>query len=310
MSRSPRTTLVLALCTLLLASVALVGCGAADPGWPPQQTNFALTPVPVSTEIVVGPNRLLFNILDTQNQSIASPDTPVNLKFYKLATSKTQPVVETPATFLPTTQGRPGLYRADVSFDAAGDWGVDATATNSDGTKSNGRFVFSVRETGSTPAIGASAIASDTPTAATTEAIAAISTDDDPDPDFYGQSVSGALAAHEPFAVVFATPAFCRSATCGPTLDMVKSVAADFKDRMTFIHVEPYELQMVDGNLQPVLDANNLPISVQATVDWGLPTEPYIFVVDDQGKVGAKFEGIASVAELQAAFEGVAKPQS
>lgn len=308
MSRPSRSTPALALCALILAALTLGGCGAADPGWPPQQTSFALTPVPVSTEIVVGPNRLLFNILDKQNQSVASPDTPVNLKFYNLATSKTQPVVETPGTYLPTTQGRPGLYRAEVSFDAAGDWGVDATATKSDGTKSNGRFVFSVRETGTSPAIGASAIASDTPTAATAEEIAAISTDDDPDPDLYQQSVSGALAAHEPFAVVFATPAFCASATCGPTLDMVKTVAADFKDRMTFIHVEPYELQMVDGNLQPVLSDQNLPISVQATEEWGLPTEPYVFVVDDQGKVSAKFEGIASVTELQAAFQAVAKP--
>jgi hypothetical protein len=37
-----------------------------------------------------------------------------------------------------------------------------------------------------------------------------------------------------------------------------------------------------------------------------LPTEPYIFVVDAQGKVSAKFEGIASEDELEAAFEEVA----
>ena len=109
----------------------------------------------------------------------------------------------------------------------------------------------------------------------------------------------------EPFALVFATPAFC-TATCGPTLDLVKSVAADFKDRMEFINVEPYELEMVDGSLRPVLDENNLPISVPATVEWGLPTEPYIFVVDADGQVKAKFEGIASDEELEEAFELVA----
>ncbi len=148
------------------------------------------------------------------------------------------------------------------------------------------------------------------PRQARPDEIAAISTDDNPDPDFYRESVAGALAAHEPFALVFATPAFCTSATCGPTLDMVKSVAADFKGRMSFIHVEPYELQMVDGALQPVLTPDNLPISVQATEEWGLPTEPYIFVLDSTGKVTAKFEGIASPEELQAAFGSVARPPS
>ena len=308
MSPLPFRSRILAAAAIAILMLVSAACGASDPGWPPQQTNFALTPVPVSTEIVVGPNRMLFNILDKQNQSIASADRPVNLRFFDMATSKTQSAMETPGTFMSTIEGRPGLYRAEVDFSKAGDWGVEAVATEPDGSTRMGRMVFSVRETGTTPAIGAQGIPSDTPTASTPDEIAAISTDDNPDPDFYRESVAGALAAHEPFALVFATPAFCTSATCGPTLDMVKSVAANFKGRMSFIHVEPYELQMVDGALQPVLTADNLPISVQATEEWGLPTEPYIFVLDSTGKVTAKFEGIASPEELQAAFESVARP--
>ncbi len=57
-----------------------------------------------------------------------------------------------------------------------------------------------------------------------------------------------------------------------------------------------------------MLDENNLPVSVPATVEWGLPTEPYIFVVGADGLVKAKFEGIASQEELAAAFEQVANP--
>jgi hypothetical protein len=310
MSPLPDRSRILAAAAILVLTLVSAACGASDPGWPPQQTNFALTPVPITTEIVMGPNRMLFNILDKQNQSIASADRPVNLRFFDMATSKTQSAMETPGTFMTTIEGRPGIYRAAVDFTKAGDWGVEAVATEPDGSTRMGRMVFSVRETGTTPAIGAPGIPSDTPTASTPDEIAAISTDDDPDPDFYHQSVADALAAHEPFALVFATPAFCTSATCGPTLDMVKSVAANFKGRMSFVHVEPYELQMVDGALQPVLTADNLPISVPATVEWGLPTEPYIFVLDSTGKVTAKFEGIASPEELQAAFESVAKPPS
>src|SRR6187397_2908967 len=119
----------------------IVACGAADPGWPPEQTNFDLIPVPISTEIVVGSNRMLFNILDKQNQSIASPDRPVELKFYDFSTSKTSPATTMPGTFMPTVEGRPGLYRAQVDLTKAGDWGVEAISTESDGTKRSGRFV-------------------------------------------------------------------------------------------------------------------------------------------------------------------------
>lgn len=295
--RLPEFALVVAL---------LIACNA-DPGWPPQQTNFELIPAPVNAEIVVGQNRMLFNIVDRQNQSAAAPDTTVALRFFDLATSRTQAASEGTATYMTTAPGRPALYRAEATFDKAGDWGVEATVTAANGSRRSGRFVFTVRETGMTPQLGAVAPASDNPTATTTDEIARISTDDDPDPDFYRESVAQALAAGEAFAVVFATPAFCTSATCGPTLDLVKTSAAEFKGRMSFIHVEPYELEFVEGGLRPVLSDRNLPVSVPATEQWGLPTEPYIFVVDSAGRVTAKFEGIASAEELRAAFSRVAR---
>lgn len=293
---------------LVALALILAACAATDSGWPPEQTNFELIPAPVNAEVAVGQNRMLFNVLDQQNQSVASADRPLALRFFHLASNRVQPLVEAAATYTPTVQGRPGLYRATVDFDRAGEWGVEATATEADGSKRSGRFLFTVRESGSTPVIGAQAPASDTPTASTSEEIAGITTDDDPDPDFYRESVAGALAAHQPFVVAFATPAFCTSATCGPTLDVIKTVAADYKDRMSFIHVEPYQLEAVDGHLQPVLSAQNLPIPVASTVEWGLPTEPYVFVVDAAGKVTAKFEGIAAPDELRSAFELAVNP--
>ena len=299
---------------VFVATVTACGGANSSPsptaaGWPPEQTDFEIIPVPINQEVVVGPNRMLFNILDSStNQSIASPDVPVELRFFDFSTSRTEPATTTQGTFMSTVEDRPGLYRTEVELTKDGDWGVEAVATELDGSTRSGRFVFPVRAEGTTPAIGAPAIASETPTASTPDEIAAISTDDDPDPDFYKMSVDEAITASEPFALVFATPAFCTSQTCGPTLDLVKSVAADFKGRMEFINVEPYELEMVDGSLRPVLDENNLPVSVPATVEWGLPTEPFIFVVDGDGLVTAKFEGIASEEELEEAFEQVAGP--
>ena len=48
--------------------------------------------------------------------------------------------------------------------------------------------------------------------------------------------------------LVFATPKFCTSAQCGPTLDKIKPFAAQYPG-VTFINVEPYKLKLVDGVL-------------------------------------------------------------
>ncbi|HSH22364.1 MAG TPA: hypothetical protein VK992_07105, partial [Candidatus Caenarcaniphilales bacterium] len=53
-------------------------------GWPPGET-FELIPIPVSTELAVGPNRFLLNLLDSRNEPLASPDRDVELRFFNLA---------------------------------------------------------------------------------------------------------------------------------------------------------------------------------------------------------------------------------
>ncbi|MFV2062956.1 MAG: TlpA family protein disulfide reductase, partial [Chloroflexota bacterium] len=127
------------------------------------------------------------------------------------------------------------------------------------------------------------------------------STDPEPDPAMYEVSIAAALEAGEPFVVTFATPAFCGSATCGPTLEIVKAVAAGEPD-MRFIHVEPYLLEMVDDSLQPVLsEAGELQPAPWMDA-WNLRTEPFVAVVDAIGNVVAKFEGTVAPDELETAI--------
>ncbi|MDL2335420.1 MAG: hypothetical protein QFC55_05265 [Chloroflexota bacterium] len=300
------------LAAVIVLSVLTAACAAGPTtsptpatyaDWPPNKS-YPLIPVPVSSELTVGPNRLLVNLLaSATNGSVARPELPVQFRLYYLAADTVNPAVTADATYMTTISQLPGLYRAMVTFDRAGEWGLEAIENPGKPESLVGRFIFDVQQTSSTFAIGAAVKPEDTPTATDAAGISAISTDTNPDPDFYTTSVSQALAAHEPFVLVFATPAFCSSATCGPTLNVVKSVAANYKGRLTFIHVEPYELTMTDGHLQPVLDESNNPIPVQSVNDWGLPTEPYVFVVDADGRLTAKFEGIAAADELTAAFD-------
>jgi hypothetical protein len=273
------------------------GQATAYPGWPGAVVSDSeIIPSLVSTELGVGENRFLFTVLDRQNQPLPAPDVAVDLRFFELAGDPATPTSETKATFLPATEGR-GLYRASVDFRCAGDWGVEMTVRKSGVADRTARGVFPVRATTSTPPIGAKMAPLDTPTAPPAD-VRTLSTDTNPDPDFYRTSVRQALDAKKPFLFVIATPAFCKTRTCGPALDLVKQAASPFKDRVAFINVEPYQLRMEGSSLQPVLDPQGQLQPVELVNELGLTTEPYTFAVDRTGTIVAKFEGVVGRDEL------------
>ena len=54
-------------------------------------------------------------------------------------------------------------------------------------------------------------------------------------------AIAEAIDAGLPLMVVFSTPAYCTTATCGPQLDVVKRLKVEYRDRMSFIHLEIYD---------------------------------------------------------------------
>jgi len=278
------------------------------PGWPGSGTvvaNSDFIPVLVSAEVGIGHSRVLITLRDRAGRSLAAEAVTVQERFYDLAASTETPVSEADGTFRWLIPDSKAIYTAYADFAHPGDWGIEVTGHEASKPDRTARITFSVRETTGTPAIGADAPPSDTLTATDPAAIVAISTDTDPDPAFYSLSVKDAIAAGKPFVLVFATPLFCTSGTCGPALDLVKQVAPDYAGRVNFIHVEPYLLEVSGGRIQPAVDALGSPQLVRAAIEWGLPTEPFVFVVDAHGKVAAKFEGMAYPDELTAALDAV-----
>lgn len=272
-------------------------------GWPGQGTGD-IVPLLVSQELAVGPNRFLFTLIDPQNRLVAAPDVGVELSFFQLAGDAATPRSQSVSSYLEAEAGR-GLYVAEASFDCSGDWGAEVVARVPGQADRSARVQFQVLSESTTPGIGEIVPEIQTPTADSAEGIAAISTDTAPDPDFYATSVADALGQDRPFVLVFATPAFCQTRACGPTLEIVKSVAAGYKDRVTFIHVEPYRLRMTDSGLQPELGSQGGLQPVEAVTAFALRSEPFIFVVDGAGRVSAKFEGLAGADELRRAFDTV-----
>jgi hypothetical protein len=281
---------------------------SAYPGWPGSGQAVGtgdLVPVLVSSELAVGKNRFLFTLVDAKNNLLAAPDVAASISFYDLGKSADFPVGHADGQFLWSIVGERGLYAAIADFSRAGDWGAEVTAAERGKPDRSARVVFTVDTSTTTPAIGAAAPRSNTPTASDASGIAAISTDSKPDPDFYRASIAQAVRNGHPSVIVFATPLFCRSQTCGPTLDTVKSVAGQYASDMNLVHVEPYELRWDGTQHTPVLDSSGNLVTVQALRDWGLPSEPYVFVVDRNGLVRAKFEGVVGKDELAAAIKAV-----
>lgn len=295
-----------ALVVLVLSVLVLTACGsdgdddssgsgstddaAVEPG--DFATPFGgaeVYPVLASSEVTVGENRFLIGLLDSNDAPTGSPDISVEVSFYDLEASGSEPVSTETAEFvyIVKEQNR-GLYVAHPTFERAGEWGAEFSITG-DGIDETLRTKFQVAAESTTPAVGDKVPASDTPTLDDAP-IEELSTDDDPVKRFYETSIAEALKNSEPFAVVFATPKFCVSAVCGPTLDDIEAVAADFP-KITFIHSEIYQ----DN------DPANPP--VQAVTEWGLPSEPWVFVVGSDGRLVAKFEGSAPPTELRPVLE-------
>ena len=289
------------------SSTGTTACASApDPGstagWGPPATAPKLIPYLVSNTVVCGKARILFLYLDSANKVASASDRTAKVKFYDLGRDPNKVVATADGAFVWTIETEPkrGMYVVDVDLPEAGTWGAEFTTEAPGSPAETVRLTFPVRDSTTAIRVGQKAPASKTPTAADVGGdLSRISTDKSPDPAFYQTSVADALAAHKPFMLIFATPKFCTSQQCGPTLDQFKPIAAAHKD-VTFINAEPYQLKVADGALQPVLDAKNQLQATEVTDQWGLASEPWIFAVDRNGIVRGSYEVMITPAELDA----------
>jgi hypothetical protein len=178
------------------------------------------------------------------------------------------------------------VYVARVTLPATGQYWIVVDPAGED---IQGYDVLDARARPLAPAVGDDAYPSDNPTLDDLPA-GEITTATPPDTELLRYSIEDSLAEGVPFVAVFATPAFCTSRVCGPTIEVTEEARrelADSGDR--FIHVEIYE-----GN-DPNRGFN------EWVREWRLPTEPWTFLVDGTGTIVDRFEGSISVRELVSA---------
>jgi hypothetical protein len=246
-----------------------------------------------SSDFAVGENRMVFLVVRENGALVQAPTATI-----RYAAADGQP--RTAKAVLESL----GAKEQGGGQEKAGHFDVTQVYVTHLGTPKEGRYWFVADPAGETiqavgtldvaarsrtPALGSKAPASDNPTLADAPA-KEITTADPPDTELLRYSIADSLDAHAPFVVVFATPEFCVSRVCGPTVEVVQKVAREFAGSgIRFIHVEIY----TDND--PKKGYNKW------VREWRLPTEPWVFLVDASGKVRGKFEGAISVGELERA---------
>ena len=272
----------------LVALLLLAACGDSGSG----TTTTSGGPFPAdafaygaSSDLAVGTDRLLVAVSDPAGTRLPRPDIPVTISVALEGHESEQQTVE--AGFIWAIPDVSGLYRATFEFDVPGTWVVSVQPASGPALPD---FSITVQASPMTIAVGEPAPQSQTFTIHD-HAIDEITSDDNPDPSLYQMTIAEAVTSGRPSVITFATPRFCQTAICGPTLERVLEIKADFPE-VNFIHVEVFT------NLD---DPENIEI-VPAVTEWGLPTEPWVFVVDAAGIVVARFEGVVDSAEIAAAL--------
>lgn len=269
--------------SLLVAVLALAvsACGSGVDAQPIVATNPA--------SIGVGEQRILLAVTapDT-NEYLANADDEITATLRDRIGS---PLGEHEGEFVWMVPDVRGLYAFDMEIPGPGTFQI---TLESEQFGDMGPIGIAAVEDPPMVNVGEQAPLSETRTVDDQE-LEEITSDPDPDPSFYEMTVAEAVQ-DGPSVVIFATPRWCTTQTCGPLLDQVKALSGDFPG-LNYVHVEIYEN----------IDAQSFEdlVLVPSVEEWSLPSEPWVFVVDDRGIVSAAFEGVASDSELAAAFESV-----
>ena len=283
------------------ASLALaVGACTAEPPTPtstPTPPSAGITPLLATTELRLGTQRVAF-VLESPTALVTAAEAEVTT-----TPPGSDGFGETAlATFHLWPFGTRGSYATELTFDVPGTWRLDIHVDD-------GAFVgdtsldvhVSVRS--SVRDIGELAPFSNTKTLRSEGGdLARLSTSSSPDPELYRLTVAEALISGRPSLIVFASPAFCTSPTCGPQVETVSELRQRQAVDADFIHVEVYDNpHEIQGDLSRGVYA-------PALATWGIDTIPgylnesWVFVLGRDGRIAARFEGYASLAELEAAL--------
>jgi hypothetical protein len=262
-----------------------------------QSADDSLSVFMLAQEVDVHDNRIPLLVMTAGRQGAILEDRAqeMSFKYRYIDDAEFMPLAD--VTWRPWPV-RNGAYTGVPAFDRAGTWEFQVQFTENGHTRTGSAFL-QVAEDSKSPGIGDPARPSVTKTATTVDEVKQISSALNLDTRFYSVSLDQALTNGKPTVVLFSTPAFCVSQTCGPQLETLGKLADTYGDLIDFIHVEVFD------NISEMLETgdNSIGVIAQPVEDWGLITEPFTFFIDSNGIVTARFEQFTTLEELQQATE-------
>ncbi len=305
-ARVPTRWLVPALAILAVSLV--VACGSAatttpastPAAVPAAASSGGLEPILATTVLHVGPQRVSF-LLTTPDALVKVPEATVTSVFL----GDGQALTETKrAEFHLWPYGVRGSYATEINFDRPGRWRLDIEVDH-EGLQGQTHVELDVAAESIVPGIGTVPPLSHNKTLPNVGDIQRLTTDYSPDPDLYKLTIADAVTTGRPTVVVIASPAFCTSPTCGPQTETVTELKEGYSDQANFIHVEIYDNpHLIQGDLSQAT-------LVQSVQDWGISAVPgwfnesWTFVLGPDGAIAQRFEGYATLEELEQALKAV-----
>jgi hypothetical protein len=275
------------------------------------ESDEGLQPLITTSELIVGENRFGFGLAKA-NKLLENAD--VQLRIYSLDGPDPHLVAETNALYNSIRTAERGesvhrhadgtrhvhrvdsdvrgLYISRLTFAHPGPWGIELQARDDSGSLATARLTVMVSETSQTPALSSPAPRSRNLVAADVRDLRQIDTSQKPDPRLHRVRIVDAIAQRKPQLIVFATPQFCTSRMCGPVVEIVRQLLPEYNKQVAFAHQEIWQ-DFASKKVFPTVE------------EWRLVSEPWIFIVDSDGIIRAKFEGLVTGRELEAALQEV-----
>jgi hypothetical protein len=320
-----RPVLGASLLAALIGTLALSACGSDD------SEDTAATPAPSASEfpdpegrtseeifasatptddIVISPtgqvfrvgeNRFGFGVFTAGREQITDaevaiyagpPDGPAEGPY----PARVESLETEPEFTAQTTSGDPdaakAVYVSDIELDRPGEWRLVALVREGDAYQSIRIPSIIAGKDSKSPQSGDPAPTIHTPTS---DEVGDLDEIDTRDPhDTMHEADFAEVVGEKPVVLLFATPLLCQSRVCGPVVDAAEQVKAEYGDEVEFIHMEVFEDNEIEKGVRPQVAA------------YDLKTEPWLFVIDSDGKVSTAIEGAFSVTELEQAVEKVA----
>ena len=267
-----------------------------------EATESDLVVLPTAQDFDVGVNRFGFGVFTLGNEQVsdadvalyaARPDGKAVGPFPAAAESLlTDAAFQSQGTSSDPDAAKT-VYTADVELEGEGEWRLLALVRSDDGSFGYATIPSAVVKETAVPDVGEPAPVVHTPTAEDVGGdLTKIDTRQPPstmhDYDFAD------VVGEQPVVLLFATPALCTSRVCGPVVDIAEQVKSERSEDAAFIHMEIYNDNSFEEGLRKQVRAFNL------------RSEPWLFVIDSEGKVSDEIEGAFSERELNEALDRVA----